>query len=191
MTVSKRSKTINEATIRRIRGSSFPMILAAARAATGESAWQDLLATLSPGARALAEAPPAQEAWLDANLASECMGRFMAAGKLGAVPGILGAETIRARNPEAFRTPAGLVAHLPEFWRGSVEGGVMEADLTGPTRAVVRLWAIWSVPYSFDQHLPAWMSHALRLAGATEAKVCYAPPSGACTYLHAFHLEWS
>lgn len=191
MNGSNQPKTPEQATIRRLRGNSLPMVTAAARAASGEAAWAELIQDLSPEARALVEAPPARETWVDAGLAGECMNLFGKIGNLGGIPGTLGAETIRVRNPEAFRTPQAVVAALPEFWAGSIDGGVVEVETTGPQTAVVRLWAIWDVPlYSFDGHLPAWFTHALRLSGAQDPAVRYIPPPEGHAFLHTYHLDW-
>lgn len=179
------------AVIRRVRGSSFPMSIAAARAAAGEDGWRSLLRGLSAGARALAEAPPAQETWLDADLVAECWTAFRRAGNLGPVPGALGAETIRARHPGAFLDPAGMVAALPGFWRGSVEGGRVESESTGPQSAVVRIWASWTVAWFFESHVPAWFTHGLQIAGANAAAVRHIPPTTPGSVLHEYHLLWS
>lgn len=185
-------KTIQQASIRRLRASSLPMFTAAARAAAGETVWQNLIRDFSPEAQALVETPPSRDSWVDAGLASECMKLFSKAGHLGMIPGTLGAETSRVKNPGAFASPEAMVAAIPEFWRGTIEGGVVEAECTGPRKAVVRLWAIWDVPvYSFEGHLPAWFTHALRISGATTASVHYAPPADPKGYLHTYHLDWN
>lgn len=191
MTSSSNPKTPQEATIRRIRGTSLPLTTAAARAAAGETAWAELLLQLSPPARALVTSPPSRETWVDAALLAELMTLFTQAGDLGAVPATLGAETSRARFPEAFRTPETLVAALPRFWSASLDGGVLETEVTGPGSAAVRLWAIWDVPlYSFDGHLPAWFAHALRLSGAQNPSVRYLPPTGPDGFFHVYQLQW-
>ncbi|BDU74316.1 hypothetical protein [Mesoterricola silvestris] len=179
------------AVVRRVRGSSFPMSVAAARAAAGEDTWRSLLADLSPRARALAEAPPPFDTWIDADLVTECWLAFRRAGNLGPVPGALGAETIRVRHPGAFQGPEELVAALPGFWRGSVEGGVITAELTGPQSAVVRIWAAWPVPWFFQRHVPAWFTHGLQIAGAHGAAVRHIPPAEPGGTLHEYHLLWS
>gem|GEM_PF-6681980 len=167
------------------------MSVAAARTTLGEDAWRGLLADLSPGARALAAAPPVFDVWIDAGLVTECWKAFRRAGNLGPVPGALGAETIRVRHPAPFQGPASLVEALPGFWRGSVEGGVITAEMTSAQSAVVRIWAVWPVPWFFDRHVPAWFTHGLQIAGAHGAAVRHIPPADPAGTRHEYQLLWS
>lgn len=191
--MQSRPRTPNPKTfaIRRVRGNGLSLATAAARAAVGESGWSDLLDSLSPAARNLLEAPHTAEDWLDAGTVAECVGRFHEIGRPGPVPAVLEVETTRARTPDAFRSPAHLVEALPRFWRGFVDGGRLEATLDGPSRAQVTVWAHWPVPYFFETHLPAWLSHGLTLAGAACLTVRHGPPAGAGALPHRYDLTWT
>jgi len=191
MPLSLEAKPLEEITITRIRGSALPLIAAAARASSGEDAWQEHLQELSPAARTLLEATPAMDVWLDAGLVAECLWLFHGSTPLGSIPGVLGAENFRARSPLAFHTPEELLAALPGFWSSSAEGGVMETALTGPNTATIRIYGLWAVPYFFDVHAPAWFSHGLKLCGRTGVTVGYVPPANPWSYLHDYHLEWN
>lgn len=166
------------------------MAAAAARAAVGEAAWDGLLSALSPAARNLLVAPQPTDVWLDAGVVGECLGRFSEAGPLGTVPAVLGAESMRARQPEAYRSPADLIEALPRIWNGALEGGSLEITRIGPTRVAIRLWAHWPVPYFFDTHLPAWLSHSLLLAGAARPVVRHCPPTAPDLHLHGYEATW-
>ncbi len=80
---------------------------------------------------------------------------------------------------------------LPAFWRGSVEGGVVTAELTGAQSAVVRIWAVWPVPWFFECHVPAWFTHGLQIAGAHGAAVRHIPPADPAGTRHEYQLLWS
>ena len=128
--------------------------------------------------------------WLDPGIVGEWLERFQTTISLGPIPGIFGAETIRLRNPEAFRSPVDLLAALPAIWRASVDGGVIQGETGGSGTAVVRIWADWRVPYFFDVHLQAWLAQGLELAGGNRASVSYQPPTDDCPYLHEYQLAW-
>ena len=191
MTPSATVRTVEEATLRSVRGTAFPMVAAAARSSAGEGPWLAILGMCSPEARAVLENPPSPATWLDPGIVAECFAIFKRTGNLGRVPGALGAETFRARSPQAFQDPVELLGALPGFWRASTEGGVMETEVTGPGTGVVRLWALWKVPYFFEEHAPAWFTHGLKLAGAQAPVVRYVPPPEPGGYLHEYHLQWS
>lgn len=176
--------------IRRVRGSATPMIIAAAKIACTRAAWRELLEGLSPEARSVLEFQPPQDMWLEPGIVGEWLKRFQSTISLGPIPGIFGAETIRLRNPDAFQSPADLLAALPAIWKGSVDGGVIQGEVVEPGMAMVRIWADWQVPYFFDIHLQAWLAQGLELAGGNRASVSYLPPSDGCPYLHGYRLTW-
>ena len=179
------------AAIRRVRGSAIPMIIAAAKIACTRTAWRLLLEGFTPEARTLLEFQPPQDMWLDPRLVGEWLTRFQESLSLGPIPGIFGAETIRLRNPDAFRSPADLLASLPAIWEASVDGGVIRGEIFEPGTGVVRIWADWPVPYFFEVHLQAWLAQGLELAGASRATVSYVPPGEGSLYLHEYRLAWT
>ena len=178
------------AAIRRVRGSATPMIIAAAKISCTRPEWRRVVEGLSPEARTLLEFQPPQDMWLDPRLVGEWLTRFQETISLGPIPGIFGAETIRLRNPDAFRSPADLLAALPAIWGASVDGGVILGEICGPGAAVVRIWADWAVPYFFDVHLQAWLAQGLELTGVAHATVSHVPPGEGSLYLHEYRLAW-
>lgn len=179
---------LEQTRLRRIRSSGIPLMVAAARAAAGESAWQERIQGLSEAARAMLEGPMGTDTWVDADLIAECLRHFVARAAMSSVPAALGAETARMRLPQAFQSPESLVAALPGMWANAVEGGRTDTRLTGPGSAEVDIWADWDVPFFFQHHLVDWLIYALRLTGAKDPQVVYGTPA---TSLHAYRATWA
>ncbi|BDU78164.1 hypothetical protein [Mesoterricola sediminis] len=181
------TSSADPAKVRRVRGTGIPLMVAAARAAAGEAAWLERIQVFSPEVQAFLEEPVGLDTWVDADLVAECLAHLAGVVTLGSIPSALGAETMRLRHPEAFQDPDALIGFLPRIWAHSVEGGRLDAHRTGPASAEVEVWADWAVPLFFDTHLPGWLGHAFRLAGAPGAAVeaCAEPP---CR--HRYRLTW-
>lgn len=179
--------SLEHARLKRLRSSGIPLMVAAARASAGEAAWQERIQGLSEGARALLEGPLGIDTWVDADLIAECLRHFTTKGSMGAVPAALGAETARLRSPETFRDPASLLGALPAMWAHAVEGGRLDVALEGQGSAEVRIWALWDVPFFFQHHLVAWLTHGLRLTGAQDPQVVCMPSDPP---LHAYRATW-
>ncbi|MBK8727479.1 MAG: hypothetical protein IPL96_15930 [Holophagaceae bacterium] len=166
--------------------------------AGGEAAWQELLARVSPGCRALFSRPIGLYEWIPAEMSDELSRAYLAKGD---------ADFIRRRSVDAAReqitvlnrwllrliSPSFLLENVPRIFAFYYRGGRVTVDLLKEGQAELSLWAIGFYQGWYERGLTAWLEYALTLTHATGVRVIYAAPGGEGieAYRHRYLISWN
>ncbi len=183
-----------EARVTHLRASMARMVRASVAGAIDLRAWTDLVATLEPEARALAEADLELPDWVPIEAITAWIGAF--AKVHGQLPrgASIADQLLEHAHPWIQRAldPALAVDALPRLFHHYHKGGVARLDEVAPGRAVMDLWAFVPYPGWHDHLMPSVLKRALERCGAEDVKIRILPrePDGPFFH-HRYEIVWS
>ena len=178
------------------RGPMTRQIRTAALAWGGETAWETLLASVSPACRSRFQIPIGFYEWVESVLAVELHEAWVRQQ---------GLENMSQRGEDAareilggvqqwilrFASPAFLLENISRIFGFYYRGGCLSLTLLRPGLAEFELRAIGYPDSWFHEGLPAWMKVSLEMTGVQGVTVNHFPPDPETEpYLHRYEVGW-
>jgi len=182
-----------EARVTHMRASMARMVRASVAGTIDLKAWAELVATLEPEARALAEADLELPDWVPIEAITAWINAFAKAHAALPRGRSIADQLLEHAHPWIQRAldPALAVEALPRLFQHYHKGGVVRLDEVGPDRAVLDLWAFVPYPGWHDLLLPSVLRRALERCGAEAVQVRILPEGPeAPSFHHRYELTW-
>ncbi|HJU83963.1 MAG TPA: hypothetical protein VJ600_07110 [Holophagaceae bacterium] len=183
-----------EARVTHLRASMARMVRTAASTALDLQTWTELVASLDPEARALAEADQTLPDWVPVEAVMAwvaAFGRYSAQTTRGIS---LADQLLDHAHPWIQRAldPSLAVEAMPRIFQHYHRGGVARLEEVVPGRALLDLWAFVPFPGWHDVFIPSIFLRALQRCGATDVGVRLLPVAKTDPpFHHRYEMTWS
>lgn len=182
-----------DARVTHLRAAMTRMVRASMAGAVDLREWAELVASLEPGARALAEADRELPDWVPIEAVTAWIAAFARAhGHLPRGRSIAD-QLLEHAHPWIQRAldPVLAAEALPKVFRHYHRGGVARLEELGPGRAVLDLWAFVPYPGWHDSLLPGVLHRSIERCGGEAVRVRIQPAAGGDPfYRHRYEILW-